>query len=481
MQNFRIIIFFVFVLTLFTGTVSRSQLIEKAPQSPVAVTITKPDSVNSSVTITNIVLTGNKKTRPYIIAREIPFLQGEYISFTDLQAKLSLCKQRLMNTALFVDVDITPIYVDSSDVSIYINVKERWYLFPLPYFQIVTRNFNTWWVQEHHSLQRVNFGLKFMQNNVTGRNDNLNIWVISGYTQQLSLRYENPGIDKKLIHGFNVGFGYSRNRELNYAIDFNKQSFFKQDDRFIIKQSYADLAYTYRPAIKTRQTVKVSYHDISVSDSIILKNPTFFSAPVTRVKYGDISYGLSYTDFDYNPYPLKGFAGDINFYKRFGRNANLWQFGGTANYVFKVLPSSYIQLQASGLIRFPFNQPYITNSLMGSASLYMRGLEYYVVEGSAGGVTRATIKNQVLSFNVRNLIKSKTHDKIPFRVFLKAYGDLGYSYTPNVGNSMLNNKLLHTWGAGIDIVTFYDIVVKLEYSFNQLHESGLFVHTQTDF
>lgn len=118
---------------------------------------------------------------------------------------------------------------------------------------------------------------------------------------------------------------------------------------------------------------------------------------------------------------------------------------------------------------------------MGSANLYMRGLEYYVIEGVAGGVTRATVKNEILSLNVRNIIKSKSHNKIPFRVFLKAYGDLGYSYTPNYGNSILNNKLLRTWGAGVDIVTFYDVVVKLEYSFNQLGDKGLFIHTQTDF
>ena len=64
---------------------------------------------------------------------------------------------------------------------------------------------------------------------------------------------------------------------------------------------------------------------------------------------------------------------------------------------------------------------------------------------------------------------------------LKAYGDLGYSYLPNPGNSRLNNKLLRTWGAGVDVLTIYDVVLKLEYSFNQLGEKGLFIHTATDF
>lgn len=475
------IVFLLVVLTIFLRINSYSQLIEKAPPTPVTVNPVLADSLTESVTISGIAISGNKKTRPYIIQREIPFVKGEIVSSRDLKDKLSLCKQRLMNTALFVDVDIKPRIIDSSHIAVGIVVKERWYLFPLPYFQIVTRNFNTWWVQENHSFQRVNYGLKFMQNNVTGRNDNLNVWIIGGYTQQMSVRYENPSLDKKLKHGFNIGFGYSRNRELNYAIDFNRQSFYKNENEFIIKNSRADISYTYRPAIKTRHTFRVSYHDMSVSDSVILKNPRFFAAPVNRVKYADINYNLNYFNLDYNPYPLKGVAADMNLYKRFGKTTNVWEVSGTGNYIVKVLPISYLQLQAAGLIRLPFNQPYISNSLMGSTNLYMRGLEYYVVEGSAGGVARATLKNRVLSFNVRSPIKSRTHDKIPIRIFLKTYADVGYSYTPNVRNSMLNNKLLRTWGTGVDIVTFYDVVVKLEWSFNQLGENGLFVHTQTDF
>jgi opacity protein-like surface antigen len=261
----------------------------------------------------------------------------------------------------------------------------------------------------------------------------------------------------------------------------NKIGFIKQEDNFIVKQSYIDLAYTYRPAIKTRHTFRVSYANINVDDSVIKLNPRYFASSANSLRFADISYRLSYNNVDYIPYPLKGFSGEANLYKRFGRISSFWQISGRGNYSTKFFPTSFIQLQAAGLLRFPFNQPYISNNLMGSADLYMRGLEYYVIEGVAGGVTRATVKNEILSLNVRNIIKSQSHNKIPFRVFLKAYGDLGYSYTPNYGNSILNNKLLRTWGAGVDIVTFYDVVVKLEYSFNQLGDKGLFIHTQTDF
>jgi hypothetical protein len=36
--------------------------------------------------------------------------------------------------------------------------------------------------------------------------------------------------------------------------------------------------------------------------------------------------------------------------------------------------------------------------------------------------------------------------------------------------------LLYSLGGGFDIVTLYDLHLRLEYSFNQLGENGLFLH-----
>ena len=70
---------------------------------------------------------------------------------------------------------------------------------------------------------------------------------------------------------------------------------------------------------------------------------------------------------------------------------------------------------------------------------------------------------------------------MPLTFYGKIYGDVGYAYDKDAGNSLLNNKLIHSWGFGFDLITFYDIVFKFDYSFNQLGESGLFIHVRTDF
>jgi hypothetical protein len=215
---------------------------------------------------------------------------------------------------------------------------------------------------------------------------------------------------------------------------------------------------------------------------VLSLNPSYFREGSTNARYPAFSYNLIYFNVDYIPYPLKGFMGDAYFYKRdIGAKNNIWQVGGRGTYTIPVFDKSYLQFQAAGIIKLPFKQPFYAQSMFGSNDFYMRGLEYYVIDGVAGGFGRATAIRQLLSLNIKSPVKSKSHDKIPLRVYAKAFGDAGYAHNPNQNKSILNNKLLRTWGMGVDIVTFYDIVLKVEYSYNQIGKPGLYLHSKSDF
>jgi hypothetical protein len=112
--------------------------------------------------------------------------------------------------------------------------------------------------------------------------------------------------------------------------------------------------------------------------------------------------------------------------------------------------------------------------------MYLRGLEKYVVDGVVGGLVRHTLRKEVLNFSIP-FIRSKSHDRIPFRIMLKTYADLGYSYNKNTFGNSLENRMLYTTGAGVDVISFYDFVLRFEYSFNQLGENGIFLHIKNDF
>jgi hypothetical protein len=72
-------------------------------------------------------------------------------------------------------------------------------------------------------------------------------------------------------------------------------------------------------------------------------------------------------------------------------------------------------------------------------------------------------------------------DRIPFRIYATAFSDGGYAYNENFYAHSLVNRLLYTAGFGIDIVTFYDLTFRFDYSFNQLGQNGLFLHIRNDF
>src|SRR5215210_3051630 len=58
----------------------------------------------SLILIADISVYGNKKTKPFIIERELPFKQGDYMRRNELEKKLKIASQQVMNTALFTQV-----------------------------------------------------------------------------------------------------------------------------------------------------------------------------------------------------------------------------------------------------------------------------------------------------------------------------------------------------------------------------------------
>lgn len=433
------------------------------------------------ITIGSIAIKGNIRTKPYIILREMVLHQGDIISTNELTKKLEQSRNQVINTALFVDVAVYAAEKVGNQITINVDVKERWYFFPLPYFRLVDRNFNQWLVDQKASLERVNYGIKFTQNNLTGQNDELNIWLITGYSQQINLRYSIPFFDKKRKSGFSVGFGHSTQKELNYTTSLNKQLFLK-DNFFVRKVTRADVSYTYRPDQYWRHSIQAAYLVESISDTVVKVNPNYYPEKRNEAKYLNLSYGVSYVKSDYNAYPTKGILAGAYISKRgFDDVTGLWQIGGRALYAFPLTKTAFVHLSGAATVKLSNDQNFYYNQrLFGYGDFQMQGLEYYVVDGTAGLLGKATIHQQILKYVFKNPFKSKTHDLIPFRFFLKAFGNVGYAYNKYPGNSLLNNRAIYTGGIGLDIVSIYDFVFKIEFSFNQLGGQGLYLRTGLD-
>ena len=94
--------------------------------------------------ISSINITGNKKTKKYIIEREMRLKVGDSILASSIYEKLIRSQELVYNTTLFTEVTMTPNFITATNISIQVTVKEKWYIYPTPVFQLADRNFNEW-------------------------------------------------------------------------------------------------------------------------------------------------------------------------------------------------------------------------------------------------------------------------------------------------------------------------------------------------
>jgi len=432
-------------------------------------------------TVRDIIISGNRKTKEIIILRELPFHPGEQYVLPALVKKFEEARRQLMNTLLFHEVVVALKSFEGYNVDILIEVKERWYLFPIPYFKFVDRNLNQWLVEQHGRLDRVNYGVKLLYNNTTGRNDKLNLWLMNGYTKQVSLSYDRPYMDKKMQWGMNLGLALGKNRELNYTTLHNKQVFFKDTSHYVRSFFKAFAELTYRPAIHTRHRFGLAYTEENVTDTIVALNPAYFKNGRDRIGFPEMYYQVNFNDVDYIPYPLKGYSAEVQFVKKgLNKIINLWQLNVKASGNWQIANNTYFGIRASGTVKLPFRQPYFNQRLLGYKDFYMQGYEYYVVDGVAGGYLKAALSKELLHLNF--YVKRKKEElpyRVPFRIYAKLYANAGYMHHPQPGENSLNNRMLYSGGVGLDIITHYDFTIKLEWSFNQLGQNGLYLHRRT--
>ena len=451
---------------------------------------------NAKVTVKSIGFIGNKVTKEYIILRDVTFKKGDELKVADLFATLEKARLDILNTQLFLEVLPALAVNDTSSVDIVFTVKERWYIFPVPYFKLVDRNLNQWIVEQNSSFERVNYGLKFNWDNVSGRRDKLSFNYVNGYTKQYNLSYQQPFADKKLEKGFLFGIYYTQTRQTTFATDSNKQVFFpveNEDINDFVRTSFRiETGVTLRKGIHHRHALRLHYVSEKIADtitSLISNNAAkgflpYFTDNKTQQRFGELVYSYQYIDLDNIAYPLKGVAFNGAFVQRGlgAKGMNLWQLHGKVGAYFPLAKKTYASLYSLGTIKFPFKQPGYNMPALGYGDLFLQGLEYYVVDGVMAGMVRTTLAQELFKVNVPTLvIKNEKYKKIPFRVLAKLYGNIGGAYLPYYSTSILNNKLLYTYGLGIDIISYYDFVARFDYSFNQLGEKGLFLHVRKDF
>jgi outer membrane protein assembly factor BamA len=446
--------------------------------------IKKAVDSNALINVSAIILRGNKKTKDYIILRELSFKTGDSIRAGELFGKMNAAKELIYNTNLFSIVEITPILTSAYDLTVNISVIERWYIYPAPQFKLIDRDFNDWWKTYHADLQRVTYGLKYTQYNVSGNADQLNIYLLNGYSKNFTTVYNAPYIDKKLKKGFSVAVAFSQIKEYPYKTSYNNKLFQFKSNRSERQVFFISGTFRIRKGFYSKHFFTIQYSRVKVDDSVIQSkyNPEYFNIAKNIVSYPDISYGYQYVNTDNINYPQKGKIFTLGINKRglgVSGGVNMLSFDISYRKYFPHKYGFFSSLTMMGKLKLPFKQPYINQRALGYGDFYLSGMEYYVIDGVMAGVAKYNLNKKLFSFKIPVPFKIKSLPYIPLSFFGKVYGEGGFAYNKPELDTRLNNIFLYSGGFGLDFLSLYDLRLSLEFSFNQLGEKGLFLHARS--
>ena len=424
--------------------------------------------------IRSIIISGNTVTRSSVIKREIGIREGDAISVDSVAAITELIKLRLFNLGAFNEVDQHTDTVGNG-LDWYIAVKERWYIVPTAILQFADRNFNTWYVSEHHDLKRISGGLTVTDKNFRGNLEML------GVTAEAGFNYIRPYYNEGQTRGLGFMLSMAQSRQAYAFTDSNKLVYAgAYNGPVISRQTEAGISYIYRPAYASRHIFQLGYKDYRAGDTIVKVNPDYFAGGSNKARFFELFYRYEYNGVDNWNYSLLGEKIVAAAAVRSGTDGiNFQSFANVEAGIFRrPLPRWYVSAIFRGRVMLPTGVPYYFRGGLGTQTDYVRGYEYYVIDGYHYGVIRLDLKREI--FNNTWSIPVRYFTAVPFRVYPKIFADAGCIGYGAPGNSFLNNRLLYTVGLGIDVVTLYDVKFRFEFARNHLKQNGLYLHFNSE-
>ncbi len=441
------------------------------------------DDTVELVRVNKIIITGNKKTKEQIIRRELTFKEGQIFRIYELNEQIEKTREHLLKLPLFNFVTIDKEFVGADLVNLYIIVEERWYIWPEIRIINNERNLNSWW--ETKDFSKLDYRISVLQYNVFGLNHKLRAGLSFGYTKEFFIKYQNLFLDKRQRHFFNVKAKvYYRNKQI-YRTYQNKLETYVSENDYAIQGSEFELIYNFRPLFYGNHFFSLAYLNQTVEDSLASLNPNFLGDSNTNLSFFKLRYKFTFDKRNSREYPTKGFLitttiqqqglgllHNNGFYKLslYSHFKRFYHIGG------KFYGANSLSLKKT----FDNYEVFYFKRGLGYYD-YLRGYEYYVIEGQDFALFKSNLKFNLLPRQIieAQFLPLKKFRKIHFSIYLNTYFDIGYvydKYQNDVYENTLSNQLQYSSGIGLDFVTYYDKIFRFEYSIIKTGESGFFLH-----
>jgi outer membrane protein assembly factor BamA len=430
--------------------------------------------------VQGISVRGNRITKERIIVREMVAQEGDTLSNIALYEKLERSRQNLMNTGLFNTVTVVPVYMDRTHVLLEVTVNERWYLWPALIFDLADPNFNTWWLTK--DFDRVNYGAYLYRYNMRGRNETGYIKAQFGYTRQFAFRYKVPNMDAKQRWGFSVGGSYFQQAEVTAGTVDNERELIRNFDGSNRDEWKADLEVTLRRSHDVRHAWRLNYTQADVTDTITEVALDYFDGPLTNTRFLGLGYTLLWDQRDSRAYPRSGHYEELSV-DRYGlglfdeASPDITTLYATTKHWWRPHEKWTLGLSLRGKYTIG-TPPYYVQEGLGYKQ-YVRGFEYYVIDGEHFALGKGNVVFQLVKPRTRRIegIPMEAFRTLYIAIYLNLFTDVGHVWDDRYAQQ---NFLANTWtngnGIGVDLVTSYDQVIRGEYTLNNLGEHGFFLH-----
>jgi outer membrane protein assembly factor BamA len=432
------------------------------------------------IRINSITLKGNRVTKERIIIRELVCAEGDTVSSEEMYERFERSRQNLMNTGLFNTVSVLPFYTGRYEVTVEVVVNERWYLWPSIIFDLADPNFNTWWLTKDFS--RVNYGAYLYRYNMRGRNETGYVLAQFGYTKQFGARYRVPNLDQRQRWGFNVGVSYDEQAEITAGTVDNKRILLRNDNGSNRDQWKADMEVILRRSHDVRHYFRAKYTQAEVADTIVQVARDYFNGSSTDSHFISLGYSVVHDKRDSRVFTRTGQYQELRI-DQIGIGLlskaapDITTVYGTTKHWWKVYDKWTLALALHG--KFTVGVPsYYAQEGLGYRN-YVRGYEYYVIDGAHYTLGRANVVFQLFKprYLRMELMPLEAFRTLYFALYLNFFSDVGRVWDNRYADvNFLANRWINGSGVGLDLVTSYDQVVRGEYTFNALGEHGFFLH-----
>ena len=433
--------------------------------------------------ISEIIISGNVITQEDIIKRELLFRIDSIYLKTELESKIKLSQQNLKNLNLFNFIEIEKKEKNNL-TTVYIKLTERWYIWPYPIFELADRNFNSW--IDKRDLNRVNYGLFFNWENFRGKNQLLRIKSRFGFKEHYQIMYDIPYVNEKKTFGIKTNIEYFRRKTTFFNTTNNKLDYYSDNinNNYTSKDFHFSANFSLRKNIYATHDLNLSYFQTEIAKEISKLSAKYLNNNKSIGSYARIDYLYTLDKRDYNIYPLNGhylmielsnhipLESDVNHFEIIGKIEKHISFHPRLHF------GTSFKFKTSNA-----DSTYFAQKSLGFED-YVRGYEYYVIDNQKFIISKSILKWCLIKkkkFDI-NILKIKQFQKSFYSIYFSIFSDYGYTTNKfNDNPNDLSNKSLWGNGVSIDYLTYYDKLLRIEYSINHLGEKGVFLHISNPF